>query len=282
MAAPWSEGLSAELQSSSTKALAVVEHVAATLPGGFVGYVPTSAQPAVLANGNPWALVTEDNGVKARPRREPNAAVLRGLAAHPRAQVYGRKVDGGPPYAVGVAHFSQPAEAVADFLFQPANMHRWNDELCEKGEARAGPPLCSLCPLVALQRREQSARGRWTSHLASPLPPPQLLRQLNPDAALGHLIYYGETALGITVVSTRVRSPSSPPLPHSSALTPSLAFILSEPDHPHGPGETGRGRNSDRLRVGGRLDGPAAPQGDGARAAALGRGHHQALCRRRV
>ena len=60
------------------------------------------------------------------------------MLTRPGAQVYGRKPDGAPPYAVGVAHFSQGAEEVAAFLFPAANMHRWNDELCEKGEARGG------------------------------------------------------------------------------------------------------------------------------------------------
>ena len=131
-------------------------------------------------------------------------------------QVYGRKVEGGPPYAVGVAHFSQPAEAVADFLFQPSNMHKWNDELCEKGEARARRCDCaSPSPLQALSRcAAPRARfeGARRTHPPPLLPAAQLLRQLNPDAALGHLIYYGETALGITVVSTRVRPAHIPPL----------------------------------------------------------------------
>ena len=68
-AAAWTEGLSAELQSGSTAVLAVVEHVAATLPGGFAGYKPRSALPAALTDGKPWTVVTEEDGVKARAQR---------------------------------------------------------------------------------------------------------------------------------------------------------------------------------------------------------------------
>ena len=52
------------------------------------------------------------------------------------AQVYSRKVAAGPPMAIGVSHYPTCAEEVASFLFQPDQMHVWNDDLCEKGEAR--------------------------------------------------------------------------------------------------------------------------------------------------
>ena len=38
--------------------------------------------------------------------------------------------------AIGVSHYPTCAEEVASFLFQPDQMHVWNDDLCEKGEAR--------------------------------------------------------------------------------------------------------------------------------------------------
>jgi len=81
--------------------------------------------------------------------------------------VYGRKSDVGPPHAVGVAHFTQPAEEVAAYLLDPNNMGDWNEELCEKG---------------------------------------QVLRMINDDAALGYLDYYGVSALGLSIVKPRVRA----------------------------------------------------------------------------
>ena len=38
----------------------------------------------------------------------------------------------------------------------------------------------------------------------------QVLRMINHDAALGYLDYYGEDALGITIVSPRVRAHAAP------------------------------------------------------------------------
>jgi len=108
-------------------------------------------------------------------------------------QVYGRKSDAGPPFAVGVTHFTQSADMVADFLFTPANMGRWNDELCEKGE------VCSACGSCVTPERKFRSERRVTTR-------EQVLKMVNDDAALGYLIYYAEEALGITIVSSRVRA----------------------------------------------------------------------------
>ena len=67
--AAWKVGLAPELESACSAALAVVEHVAATVPGGLAGYQPRTPLPAVLADGKPWNSVTEEGGVKVRGRR---------------------------------------------------------------------------------------------------------------------------------------------------------------------------------------------------------------------
>ena len=66
--------------------------------------------------------------------------------------MYGRKPDGAPPYAVGVSHFTQDADEVAAFLADPANMHRWNDELCEKGEASSSHAPQGIVPRLFERR----------------------------------------------------------------------------------------------------------------------------------
>ena len=63
-----------------------------------------------------------------------------------------------------MTRIAAPVDVVAAYLSAPQRMPEWDTELCERG---------------------------------------QELRQLNPDAVLGHLEYYGETALGMTVVSPR-------------------------------------------------------------------------------
>ena len=51
---------------ANTATLAVVEHVAATLPGGFFGHSPSAPLPAVLSDGQLWSVVTEEQGIKVR------------------------------------------------------------------------------------------------------------------------------------------------------------------------------------------------------------------------
>lgn len=62
----WHAGLDPELVAANTATLAVVEHVAATLPGGFHGYSPSAPLPATLADGEQWSVVTEEHDVKVR------------------------------------------------------------------------------------------------------------------------------------------------------------------------------------------------------------------------
>lgn len=93
-----------------------------------------------LAHGGGREGGQGERGARARALAAPRAGRLTCAAR----QVFGRKCPGGPPYAVGVTRFSQSVAEVAAFLFDPANMHRWNDELCEKGEVCAGPHLPQL------------------------------------------------------------------------------------------------------------------------------------------
>lgn len=69
--AGWTVGLSAPVAAGAAAALSVVEHVAATLPGGVAGYKPRTPVPALLADSEPWYNVTEEKGVKARSGGAP-------------------------------------------------------------------------------------------------------------------------------------------------------------------------------------------------------------------
>jgi hypothetical protein len=135
--------------------------------------------------------------------------------------VYGRRSNAGPPHAVGVCHFDAAADDVANYLCAPANMAAWDSELCERSkvrERRAATPAmraagCASARVRALQfaRTPPARHARAADDLlasTSPADPArflQVLKQLNPDAALGYLEYYGEEALGFSIVAPRVR-----------------------------------------------------------------------------
>jgi hypothetical protein len=79
------------------------------------------------------------------------------------AQVYGRRSDLGPPHAVGVAHFTQSADEVAAYLFDPAHMGDWDAELCEKGQARF---YANIPPGARFVSRPGATRANTTWHPA--------------------------------------------------------------------------------------------------------------------
>jgi len=68
-AAPaWHEKLSDELVAASSNTLAVVEHVAASLPGGFFGFVPSTPMPSAVSDADIVSEVADEYSVKARAR----------------------------------------------------------------------------------------------------------------------------------------------------------------------------------------------------------------------
>ena len=155
-----------ELVEAALKTVATIERLASTLPPSAAGaasfYAPPQPLPPVPGDKYTWDVITEEQGVKARGatrrsmRRAGRHAGKRARHSRPcaspqrqltwrtarRTQVYGRRSDDGPPHAVGVAHFTQPASEVAAYLFDPNHMGDWDAELCEKGQVRrhaAGP-----------------------------------------------------------------------------------------------------------------------------------------------
>jgi hypothetical protein len=123
-------------------------------------------------------------------------------------QVYGRRSDAGPPHAVGVCHFDASADDVARYLCAPANMAAWDSELCERSKVRVdaaarGRARTSAC--VPARMPVHTRNHPLTPHSFVRFRVSQLLRELNPDAALGYLEYYGEEAMGFSIVSPRVR-----------------------------------------------------------------------------
>ena len=162
-----------ELVEAALKTVATIERLASTLPPSAAGaasfYAPPQPLPPVPGDKYTWDVITEEQGVKARgatrrgtrhagrgsgmrrhhggPRASPRRQLTRCAAAH--AQVYGRRSDDGPPHAGGVAHFTQSADEVAAYLFDPNHMGDWDAELCEKGQVRG---------LAAAQRAPHATR----------------------------------------------------------------------------------------------------------------------------
>ena len=162
--------------------------------------------------------------------------------------MYGRASAGAPPYAVGVCHFAQQADEVAAFLFSPDNMGRWNDELCEKGSVRHKRGVWVLSYVLVTHAGDAACRA------ARPVLE-QVLKMLNDNAALGHLIYYAEEALGFTIVASRVR-----PACRGAAWERSMCADATRPDpssstepgHPVDSPEAGGRHHPHRLQLRGR------------------------------
>ena len=166
-----------ELVEAALKTVATIERLASTLPPSAAGaasfYAPPQPLPPVPGDKYTWDVITEEQGVKARGvtrrsmrhagrrsgtlrhrgrlRASPRRQLTR--CAAPHTQVYGRRSDDGPPHAVGVAHFTQSADEVAAYLFDPNHMGDWDAELCEKGQVRRHAAAPSVAHAAQPARR---------------------------------------------------------------------------------------------------------------------------------